>query len=190
MCPTGERLRSVREGAKVPRRGPNGARIVTDGQQAPRSKKSLWSEPQFLLIGVVILAMALAEGTATDWLPLVTVDGHGLHPALGSTVYAMFAAAMAVGRFAGFFDDPPTLSWGTNTSNALPEREPTNMRLDPLVRPPRLAPNGSRAAVGKGAATGHYPTPDDVPNVRVAFDLRQLLQACAACRASRSTSSS
>ncbi|MCK1798434.1 MFS transporter [Streptomyces sp. XM4193] len=57
-----------------------------------------------LLIGVVILAMAFAEGSANDWLPLIVVDGHGLSATAGSIAYAAFAAAMAVGRFgAGYF---------------------------------------------------------------------------------------
>ena len=30
-----------------------------------------------MLIGVVVLAMAFAEGSANDWLPLLMVDGHG-----------------------------------------------------------------------------------------------------------------
>ncbi|SDQ33891.1 MFS transporter [Leucobacter chromiiresistens] len=56
---------------------------------------------RLIIIGVVVLAMAFAEGTANDWLPLVMVDGHGFDPALGSAVYAVFAAAMTIGRFAG-----------------------------------------------------------------------------------------
>lgn len=60
-----------------------------------------WKDPILLLIGAVILAMALAEGTANDWLPLVMVDGHGFDAALGSTIFAVFAAAMTIGRFAG-----------------------------------------------------------------------------------------
>src|SRR6478609_3299235 len=66
-------------------------------ERAPRG--TLWRDPRLLLIGVVILAMALAEGTANDWLPLVMVDGHGFDAALGSTIYAVFAAAMTIGRF-------------------------------------------------------------------------------------------
>lgn len=50
---------------------------------------------------VIVLAMAFAEGTANDWLPLIMVDGHGLNPALGSTAFAVFAAAMTLGRFLG-----------------------------------------------------------------------------------------
>ncbi|XKK38681.1 MFS transporter [Nocardiopsis sp. ARC36] len=60
-----------------------------------------WKDTGLVLIGVIVLAMALAEGTANDWLPLIMVDGHGFDPAAGSMVYAVFAASMTVGRFAG-----------------------------------------------------------------------------------------
>src|SRR5699024_9244314 len=62
---------------------------------------ALWKDSRLILIGCIVLAMALAEGTANDWLPLVMVDGHGLDATLGSAVYAIFAASMTVGRFAG-----------------------------------------------------------------------------------------
>ena len=45
---------------------------------------------QLLLIGVVVLAMAFAEGSANDWLPLLMVDGHGFSPTSGSLIYAGF----------------------------------------------------------------------------------------------------
>jgi len=64
-------------------------------------RAAVWKDPALLLIGCVILALAMAEGTANDWLPLVMVDGHGFDAALGSAVYAVFAAAMTVGRFVG-----------------------------------------------------------------------------------------
>ncbi|MFJ9711945.1 MFS transporter [Streptomyces sp. NPDC101234] len=65
------------------------------------ARAAVWKDPALLLIGGVILALAMAEGTANDWLPLVMVDGHGFDAALGSAVYAVFAAAMTVGRFVG-----------------------------------------------------------------------------------------
>jgi fucose permease len=63
--------------------------------------RPLWRDPRLLLIGAVVLGLALAEGAAGDWLPLVMVDGHGFDPALGSAVFAVFAAAMATGRLLG-----------------------------------------------------------------------------------------
>ncbi len=49
----------------------------------------MWRDRRLLLIGAIVLAMALAEGAANDWLPLLMVDGHGLdaapRPARSST---------------------------------------------------------------------------------------------------------
>ncbi|GGS90832.1 MFS transporter [Streptomyces violaceus] len=73
-----------------------------DAGAAPAEVR-VWKDPRLLLIGGVILAMALAEGSANDWLPLLMVDGHGVDPALGSAVYTGFAAAMTIGRFVGGF---------------------------------------------------------------------------------------
>ncbi|MCH5365721.1 MFS transporter [Escherichia fergusonii] len=56
---------------------------------------------QLMLIGVVVLAMAFAEGSANDWLPLLMVDGHGFSPTSGSLIYAGFTLGMTVGRFTG-----------------------------------------------------------------------------------------
>lgn len=66
---------------------------------APSGKR--WRDRPLLLIGAIVLAMALAEGAATDWLPLVMVDGHGSSPVAGSLVFTAFSAAMTVGRFGG-----------------------------------------------------------------------------------------
>ncbi|WBU47957.1 MFS transporter [Kosakonia pseudosacchari] len=60
-----------------------------------------WRDTQLLLIGVVVLAMAFAEGSANDWLPLLMVDGHGFSPTSGSLIYAGFTLGMTVGRFIG-----------------------------------------------------------------------------------------
>ncbi|BDZ42125.1 MFS transporter [Paraoerskovia sediminicola] len=62
---------------------------------------SVWRDPRLVLIGAVVLAMAFAEGAANDWLPLLMVDGHDVDPSTGALVYAGFAAAMTIGRFAG-----------------------------------------------------------------------------------------
>ncbi|MFF7542948.1 MFS transporter [Streptomyces canus] len=70
---------------------------------AQRSKPQVWKDRKLLLIGAIVLAMALAEGAANDWLPLLMVDGHGLDAAMGSLVYVGFAAAMTLGRFSGTY---------------------------------------------------------------------------------------
>ncbi len=68
-----------------------------------RGKKGqpFWRDTQLLLIGVVVLAMAFAEGSANDWLPLLMVDGHGFSPTSGSLIYTGFTLGMTVGRFIG-----------------------------------------------------------------------------------------
>ncbi|MFD8565759.1 MFS transporter [Streptomyces sp. NPDC059639] len=72
-------------------------------QEGQRSRPQVWKDRRLLLIGAIVLAMALAEGAANDWLPLLMVDGHGLNAATGSLVYVGFAAAMTTGRFCGTF---------------------------------------------------------------------------------------
>ncbi|MFJ6391205.1 MFS transporter [Streptomyces sp. NPDC091972] len=69
------------------------------GRPGPR----VWKDRKLLLIGAIVLAMALAEGAANDWLPLLMVDGHGLDATAGSLVYVGFAAAMTLGRFCGTY---------------------------------------------------------------------------------------
>ncbi|MGK9172648.1 MFS transporter [Yokenella regensburgei] len=72
-------------------------------QDKQRSKQGVpfWRDSQLLLIGMVVLAMAFAEGSANDWLPLLMVDGHGFDPTSGSLIYAGFTLGMTVGRFTG-----------------------------------------------------------------------------------------
>ncbi|MES5824677.1 MFS transporter [Streptomyces sp. RG80] len=71
--------------------------------QADKHRPALWKDRQLVLIGAIVLAMALAEGSANDWLPLLMVDGHGMGATAGSLVYAGFAAAMTLGRFGGTY---------------------------------------------------------------------------------------
>lgn len=60
-----------------------------------------WLEPRTLLIGVMVLALAMTEGTANDWLAVALVDGHDVSHAVGVAGFAVFVAAMTAGRFAG-----------------------------------------------------------------------------------------
>ncbi len=54
-----------------------------------------------MFIGVIILAMAFAEGAANDWLPLLMVDGYHVSATAGSLTFLAFASSMTLGRFAG-----------------------------------------------------------------------------------------
>jgi predicted MFS family arabinose efflux permease len=60
-----------------------------------------WREPRTLLIGLVVLAFALAEGIANDWVALALVDGYDAGESLAAVGYALFVSAMTVGRLFG-----------------------------------------------------------------------------------------
>ncbi len=62
-----------------------------------------WLDRRTLALACIILGMALAEGSASDWLPLIVVDGFRLDAAAGSLIYAFFGLAMAIGRIGGGF---------------------------------------------------------------------------------------
>jgi len=60
-----------------------------------------WVEPRTLLIGLFVLTMAFAEGTATDWIGVATIDGYGATAVLGSLAYGVFVTSMTLGRWYG-----------------------------------------------------------------------------------------
>ncbi|GAB2685146.1 MFS transporter [Thalassiella azotivora] len=66
-----------------------------------RNPLAAWLEPRTLAIGLLVLALALTEGTANDWLAVALVDGHGVHEAVGAAGFAVFVAAMTLGRTVG-----------------------------------------------------------------------------------------
>jgi len=61
----------------------------------------VFRDRKLLLIGVIVLGMTFAEGSANDWLALAAVDGHGFTNASGAIVFGVFVAAMTVGRVLG-----------------------------------------------------------------------------------------
>ena len=67
----------------------------------PVKARSAWTEPRTLLIGVMVMAAAFAEGTANDWLALAFVDGHHLDKAMGVIALAVFLSFMTAGRILG-----------------------------------------------------------------------------------------
>jgi MFS family permease len=62
---------------------------------------SAWLEPRTLATGLMVLAFALAEGAANDWLALGLVDGYGARHWVGVLGFAVFVAAMTIGRLGG-----------------------------------------------------------------------------------------
>src|SRR6478735_4187052 len=72
-----------------------------------------WRDRRTLLLGVLVLGLALAEGAAGDWVALALADGHGQSGAAG---YGLFVTFMTVGRFAGTlaldrFGRVPVMRW-------------------------------------------------------------------------------
>jgi fucose permease len=74
-----------------------------DASKNWRGRLSIWRDPRTLLIGLIILGMAFAEGSANDWLSLAMVDGHGVSKANGAVIFAVFATSMTVGRISGVY---------------------------------------------------------------------------------------
>jgi fucose permease len=71
------------------------------GTTGGRHPLAAWRERRTLLIGLMVLAAALVEGTANDWLALALVDGYGTSHAVGAVGFGVFVAAMTVGRISG-----------------------------------------------------------------------------------------
>jgi fucose permease len=63
--------------------------------------RSAWTEPRTLMIGLVVLAAAFAEGTANDWMAVAFVEGHHVDKALGVVALAVFLSFMTAGRILG-----------------------------------------------------------------------------------------
>jgi MFS family permease len=78
------------------------ARVEADHDQREKSRPlNAWTEPRTLLIGLFVLTMAFAEGTANDWIGVAAIDGYGATAALGSLAYGIFVASMTIGRWFG-----------------------------------------------------------------------------------------
>ncbi|RPF22902.1 MFS transporter [Myceligenerans xiligouense] len=66
-----------------------------------RGMLGAWREPRTLAIGLVVLAAALTEGVANDWVGLAVVDGFGVTNGMGAVGLAVFLVFMTVMRLAG-----------------------------------------------------------------------------------------
>jgi predicted MFS family arabinose efflux permease len=75
---------------------PNRSRL-----HSPRPNRSRLLSPRLLLVGVVTLCATTLEGAAADWLALFLTDEREATASLAAAGYAVFAVAMAGGRFSG-----------------------------------------------------------------------------------------
>lgn len=71
------------------------------GAGGAHSALAAWKEPRTLLIGLVVLAAALTEGAANDWVGLAVVDGFGTSDAMGAVTLGIFLTAMTGMRLLG-----------------------------------------------------------------------------------------
>jgi len=66
-----------------------------------RAQLAAWAEPRTLLIGVLVLGMAFAEGSANDWLTVAMKVDRGFDDGQSALLFALFSVAMTFGRIVG-----------------------------------------------------------------------------------------
>lgn len=81
---------------------------VHDDEATPSSRRErfaelaeVWRAPRTYAIGLIMLGMAFAEGSANDWLTIAVVDGHGETEAIGAVALTVFSVSMTVFRVFG-----------------------------------------------------------------------------------------
>ena len=74
---------------------------VPHDQATWRTRIAIWRDPATYFIGLIVLGMAFAEGSANDWLAYAMVTGHGTDAPTGAVVFGVFVTAMTVGRLSG-----------------------------------------------------------------------------------------
>ncbi|SDD73772.1 MFS transporter [Nocardioides lianchengensis] len=72
-----------------------------DHAEPSGSAASAWTESRTLAIGAMVLAFALVEGTANDWLSLALIDGYDVRHWVGVAGFSVFVCAMTTGRLLG-----------------------------------------------------------------------------------------
>jgi MFS family permease len=75
--------------------------LPAHAEHGGHSGLAAWREPRTLAIGLMVLAFALTEGVANDWLALALIDGYGAPDWLGVAGFALFVTSMTTGRVAG-----------------------------------------------------------------------------------------
>ncbi len=75
--------------------------VKTVEGEARRGAFASWREPRTILIGVFVLAFAFAEGVGNDWIAVALIDSFKTAEAVGTLAFAVFLAAMTMGRWFG-----------------------------------------------------------------------------------------
>lgn len=79
--------------------GADGSKRSREGSNTSLGRA--WRESRTILLGVLVLGMALAEGAAADWVALALADGYETTEATGALGYAVFVTAMTAMRMLG-----------------------------------------------------------------------------------------
>jgi MFS family permease len=77
--------------------------VESDGSSGSSMRIVLrtWREPRTLAIGLGVMAFALMEGIANDWLAIGLIDGYEVADHVGTIGFAVFVTAMTLGRLVG-----------------------------------------------------------------------------------------
>ena len=102
FLPAGSRIGAETDAATdtAPGAATSPAAIVPDISRA-RHAFGAWLEPRTLMIGLVVLAAALTEGSANDWVGLAVVDGFDQTHAAGALIFGLFVTSMTAMRLLG-----------------------------------------------------------------------------------------
>ncbi|HWS59117.1 MAG TPA: MFS transporter [Actinotalea sp.] len=80
---------------------PAGTHDAVEHVEGADRARNAWLEPRTLLIGLVVLAAALTEGAANDWVGLAVVDGFDVGDEVGALAFGAFVTAMTAMRLLG-----------------------------------------------------------------------------------------
>lgn len=64
-------------------------------------RRSVWREPQTLLLGLLVFGAALSEGAANNWLSVAVVGSFGAEEWVGAAGLTTFLVAQTIGRLGG-----------------------------------------------------------------------------------------
>jgi MFS family permease len=80
---------------------PRGAEQEPGHSTDRRAAWRAWLEPRTLMIGGMVFALAVTEGTANDWLAVALIDGYGVERWIGVVGFGLFVTSMTAGRIWG-----------------------------------------------------------------------------------------
>ena len=94
-------LRSTRHESADVKPVATGLMTIVEAGQGRFTTRHAWAEKRTVLIGLFVLGMALAEGSANDWVAVALTEGYGASESVGAIGYGLFVTAMTTGRLLG-----------------------------------------------------------------------------------------